>query len=574
MGNTEEEERAREALLQTLNSQDKVAAPEPSTRGLRHVEATKRRGRLWAESKRVLGLAVPISLSEVVSFFAYLVTTAQVGHLGPLELSAITLARSVFHITGLSLVVGMGSAVETFCGQAHGAGRHGALGVVLQRAVLLCLATCCVPLALWTQADWIMLHVLGQRPEVVALAARYVQLLGPALCMWAVGTCINSYLRSQAVVTPLTVVAVLHTALTPLVNHVFMFRLQLGMVGAAVAYNVLQALELALLLGAAVWLHTCRQTPATHTWRGFSRQALAGWGDYLGIALPSAAAICLDWWTYEAVILIAGALPDAKVQLGAMGLAFNTHALLFMVVEGFGAAASTRVSNELGAGRGAAARYAGLVALALGAAAPLLASGALVAAPRPWARLYTEDGAIVDLVARLMPVLALSNIADSVASVTSGVLRGSGRQELAFKVNLGAYWLLGLPTAALLALRYRQGAMGLWLAMGAASALQAAILLGSMLHFDWPAEARKAQERAHAAAEAEAADHRGAVAGAAAGLLAAAGGPGGAAEGEGEGGAAGQAAEGEGPPRAPPLHAGMGSRHGVYEPLLTAEHVV
>lgn len=36
-----------------------------------------------------------------------------------------------------------------------------------------------------------------------------------------------------------------------------------------------------------------------------------------------------------------------------------------------------------------------------------------------------------------MPVLALSNIADSVASVTSGVLRGSGRQELAFKVNLG-----------------------------------------------------------------------------------------------------------------------------------------
>ncbi len=31
----------------------------------------------------------------------------------------------------------------------------------------------------------------------MALAARYVQLLGPALCMWAVGTCINSYLRSQ-----------------------------------------------------------------------------------------------------------------------------------------------------------------------------------------------------------------------------------------------------------------------------------------------------------------------------------------------------------------------------------------
>ena len=47
--------------------------------------------------------------------------------------------------------------------------------------------------------------------------------------------------------TPLTVVAVLHTALTPLVNHVFMFQLKLGMVGAAVAYNVLQ-------VGADAWI--------------------------------------------------------------------------------------------------------------------------------------------------------------------------------------------------------------------------------------------------------------------------------------------------------------------------------
>ncbi len=41
------------------------------------------------------------------------------------------------------------------------------------------------------------------------------------------------------------------------------------------------------------------------------------------------------------------------------GLAFSTHALLFMVVEGFGAAASTRVANELGgcrAGRGRSIR--------------------------------------------------------------------------------------------------------------------------------------------------------------------------------------------------------------------------
>ncbi len=37
----------------------------------------------------------------------------------------------------------------------------------------------------------------GQQPEVVGPAAAYVRLLSPALCMWAVTTCIRSYFQSQ-----------------------------------------------------------------------------------------------------------------------------------------------------------------------------------------------------------------------------------------------------------------------------------------------------------------------------------------------------------------------------------------
>ena len=45
----------------------------------------------------------------------------------------------------------------------------------------------------------------------------------------------------------------------------------------------------------------------------------------------------------------AGLLPDPAVSLGAMGIAFNTHAWIFMLGNGMAAAASTRVSNALGA---------------------------------------------------------------------------------------------------------------------------------------------------------------------------------------------------------------------------------
>jgi hypothetical protein len=44
----------------------------------------------------------------------------------------------------------------------------------------------------------------------------------------------------QGVVAPLTVVAALSTLATALLNHLFIFQLGLGMIGAAVAYNLLQ----------------------------------------------------------------------------------------------------------------------------------------------------------------------------------------------------------------------------------------------------------------------------------------------------------------------------------------------
>lgn len=52
---------------------------------------------------------------------------------------------------------------------------------------------------------------------------------------------------------------------------------------------------------------------------------------------------------FEVVVLVAGLQADAEVQLGAMGVQFATHALAFMLAAGFGGAAATRVSNELGA---------------------------------------------------------------------------------------------------------------------------------------------------------------------------------------------------------------------------------
>jgi MATE family multidrug resistance protein len=66
--------------------------------------------------------------------------------------------------------LGMGSAVETLCGQAYGANKFDMLGVYMQRSTVLLMATG-VPLAVLYVFSRPLLILLGESPEIARAAA-------------------------------------------------------------------------------------------------------------------------------------------------------------------------------------------------------------------------------------------------------------------------------------------------------------------------------------------------------------------------------------------------------------------
>jgi hypothetical protein len=66
-----------------------------------------------------------------------------------------------------------------------------------------------------------------------------------------------------------------------------------------------------------------------------------GWGRYLSIALPGLAALCLEWWTFEVVVMLAGVLPrtDAEVSVSVMGVSFDITTIAYMLPAGIGGGA-------------------------------------------------------------------------------------------------------------------------------------------------------------------------------------------------------------------------------------------
>ena len=178
----------------------------------------------------------PISLQAALVFISSLVSLAFAGHLGKLSLSQAVLALSAYNITGVSLLLGLASGMETLCSQvapsaalhacyerqaycnvrawvaqalgssycpqtqrtsawsaaqAYGAGNYMALGLVLQQALIISTLVFLAILALWTQAGPLLLlagnpisHIYSRHasvPYVVTSCTASLQALGHSL---------------------------------------------------------------------------------------------------------------------------------------------------------------------------------------------------------------------------------------------------------------------------------------------------------------------------------------------------------------------------------------------------------
>ncbi|KAK9938054.1 hypothetical protein M0R45_014814 [Rubus argutus] len=73
----------------------------------------------------------------------------------------------------------------------------------------------------------------------------------------------------------------------------------------------------------------------------------------------------LEYLAFEILVLLAGLMPNSELTTSLIAMCVNTEAIAYMITYGLSAAASTRVSNELGAGNPDRAKNAMAVTLKL-----------------------------------------------------------------------------------------------------------------------------------------------------------------------------------------------------------------
>ncbi|XP_027357409.1 protein DETOXIFICATION 51-like [Abrus precatorius] len=437
-----------------------------------------------SETKSLWVLAFPTALTALIFYGRSMMSMLFLGHIGDTELAAGSLAIAFANITGYSVLSGLSLGMEPLCSQAFGANRPKLLSLTLQRCIIFLIASSIPISLLWLNMSTIFIF-LNQDPVITRKAQTYLVFLLPDLVTNSFLHPIRVYLRAQAVTHPVTLASLAGTLLHLPLN---LFLVKRGVAGVAAA-SAASSFSILVLLVLYVWISGVHRD----TWTAPSRECFSGWEPLLRLAAPSCVSVCLEWWWYEIMIVLCGLLVDPTASVAAMGVLIQTTSLIYVFPSSLGLAVSTRVGNELGANRPSRARMSAVVAVFFAAVTGFSAVVFASAMRRRWGSMFTGDEEILRLTAAALPILGLCELGNCPQTVGCGVVRGTARPNVAANVNLGAFYLVGMPVAVGLAFWLDVGFCGLWLGLLSAQVCCAGLMLYTIGTTDWELQACRAQ---------------------------------------------------------------------------------
>ncbi|KAF8476070.1 mate-domain-containing protein [Kalaharituber pfeilii] len=410
-----------------------------------------------------------------------------VGHISPEHLATAAFSYMFAMSTAWLIALGGTTALDTLCSSSFtGSKNRYELGILLQRAFVVLGAMYVIVALIWWNSQPIFV-MLGQEPELARTSALFLRYLIPGGLGYIYFESVKKYLQAQGIMRAGTYVLLITAPLNMALNYVFVYTFELGLIGAPLATGVSYWLNFLGLMGYA------RFVKGGEAWGGWSRECLNRMGVFARLAGLGVVQVGTEWWAFEIVALAAGRL--GTVPLASQSVIMTTDQVLNTIPFGIGVAASTRVGNMLGARNSRGASRSANTAAVLSIVIALVVLVVLMCVKDVYARIFSDDVEVIELTSRVMPYVALFQVADGLNGSCGGSLRGMGRQHTGAMVNIVSYYCGALPLGIYLAFYRGWGLEGLWVGQCIALYLVGAAEYVLVWASKWDEQVDKAFER-------------------------------------------------------------------------------
>lgn len=451
-----------------------------------------REGREMTQSEKlrlIVSLSIPSILAQISATVMFFIDASMVGHLGAKASAAIGLVETTTWLMGgLGMAANMGFSVQV--AHAIGANDFRRARKVLRQSLVCCLIWSLAISLIALSISYPLPYWLGGTEEIAHDASLYFALIGVFGIFFQMEGLAGSMLKSSGNMKIPSILNIGMCVLDVCFNYVFIYILDMGVVGAAMGTGAAEFITALLMFYFLLWrsdmLGIFKKGEDTdiedyeRTWRKFRPKA-----DVVRNAFDIGAPMGLQHMLMGGAQIVSTLIvaPLGTVAIAAHSLAITVESLCYMPGYGIAEAATTLVGQGIGAGQKLLTRSFARMSVGLGMMVMTLMGVLMWIFAPELMSLMTPVDDIIKVGAQSLRIEAFAEPMFAAAIVCNGVFIGAGDTLRPAIMSLCSMWGVRLTLAALLATTY--GLPGVWTAMAIELTFRGSMFLVRLFHGGW-----------------------------------------------------------------------------------------
>jgi putative MATE family efflux protein len=394
----------------------------------------------------MLGMALPSVAAQLINVLYNIVDRVYLGHIpgyGELALTGVGVTAPILMvISAFSAFVGMGGAPQA--SMKLGKKKYDEAEKILGSSVMLLLVFSVVLTVVFQVIKTPVLYAFGASDNTILYAREYITiyLCGTVFVQLSLG--LNTYISGQGSARVAMLSVLIGAIINIVLDPVFIFALNMGVGGAALATVLSQAVS-------AVWVLRFLTSDKSvirirRKYIRFDRSTM------LGIASLGISPFIMQSTESIVMITLNSGLQKygGDLYVGTMSIMTSIMQLIVVPVQGFTNGVQPIISYNYGAGNISRVKGTFVRMLCVGLAGTILLAGSVVLRPRMFAVLFSSNEELISLTCRYMPVYFFGIIIFGIQMSCQSTFLALGQAKVSLFIALLRKVVLLIPLAVIL----------------------------------------------------------------------------------------------------------------------------
>lgn len=436
----------------------------------------------------IVKISVPNMLQNVIVMMVEILNVVFIGKLGdPAMVAGIGLGNATQNLCGLSVIIGLNSALDTLISQAAGQGKMELCGVYRNRGQFV-MTLIFIPVVCILANSSPIFTAIGQHHEVADYAQEYIIAFLPGLYLKGFNDCqsklLNNFKKTQISFVCAFVSLFVHV----LTSWLFVLKLGYGIRGTGIAGVFTFGTYCAVMM-----MYTCLQNDIKETRVRPDVRMFEGIAEYLKIGVPGTVMLCLEWWVWELQMIFSGWFTVR--QQASQIIMMNIDSFTFMFVIGLEVASCALLGNQIGLGNVKEAREIYEKFKTFSITIILVNSAVIYIFQEQIMGLWTSDQDLIQLGKGNIWIVCLVIIPEGIKGMQKGVIKALSLQSQTILIHIVGHWLISVSLQLLLGIYFDLRCKGLWFAKFVLEAYTMIAYTILLYLADWGAKSEEAVAR-------------------------------------------------------------------------------